>query len=51
MPSINHFLPIGESDLENALECDSIPAVNFRRPSKEFIYDEKTLASFKRKQS
>ena len=47
MPSINHFLPIGESDLENALECDSIPAVNFRRPSKEFIYDKKTLALLK----
>ncbi len=47
MPSINHFLPIGESDLENALACDSIPAVNFRRPSKEFIYDEKTLASLR----
>ena len=32
MPTINTYLPIGESDLENALACDSIAAVNFRRP-------------------
>jgi carboxyl-terminal processing protease len=38
MPSINHYLPIGESDLENSLKCDSIPPVNFRRPVDEFVY-------------
>ena len=32
------FLPIGESDLDNALEWDRIPAVNFRRPEEEFLY-------------
>ena len=38
MPTINTFLPIGESDLDNALSCDSIAAVNFRRSADEFIY-------------
>lgn len=37
--TINTFLPIGESDLDNALEWDRIPAVNFRRPDEEFLYD------------
>ena len=32
-------LPIGESDLDNALEWDQIPAANFRRPKDEFVYD------------
>ena len=36
--TINMFLPIGESDLDNALEWDRIPAVNFRRPEEEFLY-------------
>ena len=36
--TINSFLPIGESDLDNALEWDRIPAVNFRRPDEEFLY-------------
>ena len=36
--TINTFLPIGESDLDNALEWDRIPAVNFRRPEEEFLY-------------
>jgi len=36
--TINTFLPIGESDLDNALEWDRIPAVNFRRPDDEFLY-------------
>jgi len=36
--TINTFLPIGESDLDNALEWDRIPAVNFRRPDEEFLY-------------
>jgi carboxyl-terminal processing protease len=39
MDSINMHLPIGESDLDNALEWDQIPAVNFRRPKEEFVYD------------
>jgi carboxyl-terminal processing protease len=38
MPTINTFLPIGESDLENALPCDSIAPVNFRRSADEFVY-------------
>jgi carboxyl-terminal processing protease len=38
MPTINTFLPIGESDLENALPCDSITPVNFRRSADEFVY-------------
>lgn len=38
MPTINTFLPIGESDLDNALPCDSIAPVNFRRPVNEFVY-------------
>ena len=33
------ILPIGESDLENALEWDSIASVNHRRPDHEFLYD------------
>ena len=39
LPSINEFLPIGESDLDNALEWDSIPPVNHRRTDNEFVYD------------
>ena len=39
MDSINMHLPIGESDLDNALEWDQIPAANFRRPKEEFVYD------------
>ena len=38
LPTINSFLPIGESDLENALASDTIAAVNFRRPNNEFVY-------------
>jgi carboxyl-terminal processing protease len=38
LPTINNFLPIGESDLENALASDTIAAVNFRRPNNEFVY-------------
>ena len=47
--TINMFLPIGESDLDNALEWDRIPAVNFRRPEEEFLYgfeDVEKLGSF-----
>jgi carboxyl-terminal processing protease len=43
MDSINMHLPIGESDLDNALEWDQIPAVNFRRPEEEFVYDPDDL--------
>ena len=40
MPSVNEFLPIGESDLDNALPWDKIDRVNFNRPSNEFyIFD------------
>lgn len=48
MPTINNFLPIGESDLENALACDSIPAVNFRRPVNEFVYDDHNIEKLKK---
>ena len=47
MPTINTYLPIGESDLENALACDSIAAVNFRRPKDEFIYSIENLQKLK----
>jgi carboxyl-terminal processing protease len=43
MDSINMHLPIGESDLDNALEWDQIPPVNFRRPKEEFVYDPDNL--------
>ena len=39
LPSVNEFLPIGESDLDNALEWDSIAPVNHRRTDNEFVYD------------
>ncbi|MBN37089.1 MAG: tail-specific protease [Opitutae bacterium] len=45
--TINTFLPIGESDLDNALEWDRIPAVNFRRPDEEFLYALDDLAKLK----
>ena len=43
MDTINMHLPIGESDLDNALAWDQIPAVNFRRPKEEFVYDKDNL--------
>ena len=43
MSSINHYLPIGESDLENPLKCDSIAPINFRRPVNEFVYKEEDI--------
>ena len=49
MPTINEFLPIGESDLDNALPCDSIAAVNFRRPANEFIYQDSSIRKLKEK--
>ena len=36
LPSINELLPIGESDLDNALSWDQISSVNYRRPDGEF---------------
>ena len=45
--TINTFLPIGESDLDNALEWDRIPAVNFRRPDEEFLYTLDDLEKLK----
>jgi len=48
MPTINNFLPIGESDLENALPCDRIPAVNFRRPVNEFVYNDQDIEKLKK---
>ena len=49
MPTINEFLPIGESDLDNALPCDSISAVNFRRPANEFTYQDSNVKKLKDK--
>ncbi len=43
MDSANELLPIGEADLKNALSWDKIGAVNFRRPTSEFKYNESTL--------
>lgn len=48
MPTINTFLPIGESDLDNALPCDSIASVNFRRPVNEFVYKEIDLITLEK---
>jgi carboxyl-terminal processing protease len=47
MHSINEYLPIGESDLENALAWDKIPEVNFRRPEGEFKYNEAQINSLR----
>ena len=49
MPTINTFLPIGESDLDNALPCDSIAPVNFRRPANEFVYALDDIQNLKKK--
>ena len=40
IPSINSLLPIGESDLENALPNDKIAAVNFRKTNKQFSFSD-----------
>ena len=48
IPSINEFLPIGESDLDNALSWDQVASVNYRRPVGEFNVEKeeiKNLAS------
>ena len=49
MPTINTYLPIGESDLDNALPCDSIAPVNFRRPASEFVYELDDIQNLKEK--
>lgn len=41
--SINELLPIGESDLDNALAWDTIPPVSHRRPDYEFVYTDDEL--------
>ncbi|MFP6855151.1 MAG: carboxy terminal-processing peptidase, partial [Opitutales bacterium] len=56
MKSINNFLPIGESDLPNALESDKIPAVVSRRGSNDFVIAKGSIAhldklSLKRQES
>ena len=43
LPSINDFRPIGESDLDYALENDHIPPVMFRRPKGEFVYQDSNI--------
>ena len=40
MPSINSLLPVGESDLENALPNDKIAAVNFRKTNEQFSFND-----------
>ena len=37
------FLPIGESDLDNALANDKIPAVNFRKSANQFSFSENDI--------
>ncbi len=44
MNSINEFLPIGESDLPNALESDEIPAVVSRRGKDDFAIDKGAIS-------
>ena len=43
IPSINMSLPVGESDLENALSNDKIAAVNFRKTEDQYSIDNKTI--------
>ena len=45
IPSINMSLPIGESDLENALPNDSIVAVNFRKTDEQYLVEDKTIST------
>ncbi|MDA7756308.1 carboxy terminal-processing peptidase [Opitutales bacterium] len=49
IPSINMFLPIGESDLENALPNDKIPAVNFRKTEEQYSFDEDSIKTLNEK--
>jgi carboxyl-terminal processing protease len=43
IPSINMFLPIGESDLDNSLANDKIAAVNFRKSADQFSFSENDI--------
>ena len=43
IPSINMSLPVGESDLENALSNDTIAAVNFRKTEDQYSIENKTI--------
>ena len=43
IPSINMSLPVGESDLENALSNDKIAAVNFRKTEDQYSIENKTI--------
>ena len=46
-------LPIGESDLENALPNDSIVAVNFRKTDEQYLVDDiiiSTLVKMQKKE-
>ncbi len=43
MPSVNDFLPIGESDLDNALPWDKVDRINFNRPSDEFYTNKSEI--------
>ncbi len=49
MPSINSLLPIGESDLENALPNDKIAAVNFRKTNEQFSFNDNITSQLKDK--
>lgn len=48
IPSINMFLPIGESDLDNALPNDSIPAVNFRKTLEQYSFNKLAIDTLKK---
>ena len=45
IPSINMSLPIGESDLENALPNDSIVAVNFRKTDEQYLVEDNSIST------
>jgi len=47
IPSINMNLPIGESDLENALPNDSIAAVNFRKTEDQYSIDNSIIETLR----
>ena len=49
IPSINMSLPIGESDLDNALPNDTIAAVNFRKTDRSIFNRRFYVRNFKRK--
>ena len=47
MPTINTYRPIGESDLDFALNSDKIPPVRSRRPQNEFVYQSENIEKLK----